>query len=124
VCNTKSITNIYCNCVSYIPYNIALWDSKIPKVNWSSHVQGPFPVLGSQNHERAQKGPAIPKDRLHGFTRSIQGLPCWLVWGYQVVCHSCKMCHNHAQGYAVGMPHPRWKNLRDMLKFNCFNLNL
>jgi hypothetical protein len=23
VCNTQCITNIYCNCVSYIPYNIA-----------------------------------------------------------------------------------------------------
>jgi hypothetical protein len=39
VCNTQCITNIYRNCVSYIPYNIASWDSKIPKVNWSSHCK-------------------------------------------------------------------------------------
>jgi hypothetical protein len=33
------------------------------------------------------------------------------------VCHACKMCHHHVQGYAVGVPHPRWKELKHMLKF-------
>jgi hypothetical protein len=33
------------------------------------------------------------------------------------VRHSCKMCHHHAKGYAVGVPHLRWKTLRDVLKF-------
>jgi histone H3 len=114
VCNTHCITNIYCNCVSYIPYNIALWDSMIPKVKWSSHWEGPFPALGLQSCTRAQKWPAIPKYGNFGITRSIHGLPCWLVWGYKLVCHSCKMCHHHAQEYEVGVP---WKTLRDVLKF-------
>jgi hypothetical protein len=62
VCNTQHITNIYSNCVSYIPHNIASWDSTIPKVYWSSHSQeGPFPVLGSRSCTRAQNWPAIPK---------------------------------------------------------------
>jgi hypothetical protein len=40
------------------------------------------------------------------------------------VHHSCKMCHHHAQGYAVGTLHLRWKELRDMLKYNCSNVNV
>jgi histone H3 len=58
-CNMKCITNIYCNCVSYILYKIALWDSKIPKVNWSSHLQCPFPgsawFAKSQDHRNDQR---------------------------------------------------------------------
>jgi hypothetical protein len=61
VCNTQHITNIYSNCVSYIPHNIALWDSTIPKVYWSSHSQGPFQVHGLWSCTRAQKWPVFPK---------------------------------------------------------------
>ncbi len=116
VCNTQCITNTNCNCVSYIPHNIASWDLTIPKVNWSSHLQGPFPALGLQSCTRAQKWPAILRYGRIGITRSNWGLPCWHVWGYKLVCHACKMCHHNAQGYAVGMPHPRWKTLIDVLK--------
>jgi hypothetical protein len=116
VCNTQHITNIYSNCVFYIPHNIALWHSTIPKVNWSSHLQGPFPALGSWSCTTAQNWPVIPKYVNFGITRSIRGLPCWVVRGYKLVHHSCKMCHHHAQGYAVGAPHQGWKILRDVLK--------
>jgi histone H3 len=112
VCN-----NIYSNYVSYIPHNIASWDLTIPKVNWSSHSQGPFQALGSRSCTRAQKWPAIPKHGNFGITTSIWALPCWLVWGYKLVRHSCKMCYHHAQGYAVGVPYPGWKTSRDVLKF-------
>ncbi len=102
VCNTQFITRIYCNCVSYIPYNIASWDSKIPKVNWSSHLQGPFPTLGLQNHTKEQNWPAIPKYSMFGITQSFWSIPCWHVRGYKLVHHACKNYHQNAQGYAVG----------------------
>jgi hypothetical protein len=43
-----------------------------------------------------------------------------LVWGYKHVHHACKMCHHNAQGYAVGKMNPQWKELRDVLKFICY----
>jgi hypothetical protein len=46
-----------------------LWDLKIPKVNWTSHSQGPFPALGLQNHANLQNWPEIPRYSSFGITK-------------------------------------------------------
>jgi hypothetical protein len=116
VWNTQPITNIFCNCVSYIPYNsfMRFNDTK------SQLIFSFARPLASAWFVKLQKSTEMTCDskvqQFWHYKKHLR-LTCWQVWGYKCVHHACKMCHHNAQGYAVGVPHPSWKTLRDVLNF-------
>jgi hypothetical protein len=74
-------------------------DPEIPKVGWPFDSQGAIPMFGTRDCSRFQVRLSFPK---HGCTcppGGFRSLPCWIVWGHQLVCHSCKVRHHHAQGH-------------------------
>jgi hypothetical protein len=75
----------------------ALRDQEIPKVGWPFDLQGTIPMFGMRGCSRFQVRLSFPK---HGCTCPPGGfgsLPRWIVWGHQLVCHSCEACHHHAR---------------------------
>jgi len=78
-------------------------DTEVPKVHGAFYSQGPFPTFGTRAlfWYQANQRVAFPK---HGCTCPPGGcgsLPCWIIWGYQLVRNSRKARHHHAQGHAA-----------------------
>ena len=81
----------------------ATWNPQVSKVGGPFDSKGAIPASGSWGRSRFQEWFAFPKHGGPCSSRSFRSLPCWLVWGYQLVRHSCQARYHHAQGHAAGM---------------------
>lgn len=87
------------------------WDSQISKIHRSVDSQGTIPASCAWNRSGLQVGSSFSIHRCAGIARSQWSILGWIIWGHQSLRNPCKACHNHAQGYPVGTPHPWWTRL-------------
>ena len=88
-------------------YSRSSWDPSLPEIYWVADPQAAVPASCARNRSGFQDGPAFPELRCDGSSRSKRGVPCWSVWGHQLVRHPRQARHHHAQGYPVGPPNLR-----------------
>jgi hypothetical protein len=114
VCNTQCITNIYCICVSYIPYNIALWDSKILATKSQlifSFAARPFSSAWFTKSCKSTAEVTCNSKVQHilHYKNLLKHTFCWHVWETQscVLCmQKCVTIMPKDAYYAVGKTHP------------------
>ena len=83
-------------------------NSQVSKIHRPPDPQGTIPAPCAWNRSGLQVWSSFSVYRCPGLARSQWSILGWIVWGYQPLRDPCKACHNHAQGYSVGTPHP-WR---------------
>lgn len=62
----------------------------------------------------------VPEPRCSCTSGSCRGLPCWFIWRYKSVCHSCQEGDYHAKGHSACQANSWRKGL--VVCFNCCSL--
>ena len=82
------------------------WDQALPEIHRTADPQAALPASGPWDCSGLQDWSTLPEFCCDGPSRSQRGLPCWSVWGHQLVRHPRQTCHHHAQRHPACPPNP------------------